>query len=74
MREFQVYALLDPDSLIPRYVGISVHPLIRLSQHIRTAMSGDRTRKSRSIRKLLDSGRKPIVRVAQVGLNNPKSE
>lgn len=68
---YRLYALLDPNTFTPFYVGYTKHPLnIRLNRHIADARDGKGTRGSQKkiayIRRLLFAGREPFICELQV--------
>ena len=67
-RQRVVYALIDPRSLLIRYVGKSVHTgSERLKQHLKHAADGDGSHRSNWIRQLNASGLAPEVDVLETG-------
>ena len=57
-----IYALKEPDTGEIRYIGKSIDPEERLKTHIRLARKED-SHKARWIRKLLESGFKPVLEI-----------
>lgn len=57
-----IYALCEPHGL-PRYVGSSQHPDVRLAEHLKEiGWSGAR---GKWLRRLLDSGQQPLMRILE---------
>lgn len=56
--------MIDPDTNIVRYIGVSYHPNRRLSEHIRIS-SKLKTHKDRWIHNLLIKNKKPIMKIIQ---------
>lgn len=56
---YRVYALLDPATRFPRYVGQTAEPLgVRLKQHV---TKHQKTKKSLWIQSLVDAGEWPLI-------------
>lgn len=69
-KTFSVYFILDPISLIPRYIGISCVPENRFRRHLRDKSE---SYKARWIRKLLGCGLKPVFKIIKMGLTRDKA-
>jgi len=59
---YYLYYLIDPNTNLIRYVGISYHPDRRLSEHIHVS-SKLKTHKDRWIHNLLIKNQKPIMKI-----------
>lgn len=60
-RPVAIYALCDPDTLEPRYIGKTVNPVTRLTQHVSPSSLSGRTHKSHWISKLQRRGKRPLM-------------
>lgn len=58
-----IYALLDPETGEPRYVGKAINPHVRFSQHL--SERSRKTHKQRWIAKLKASGREPSLELLE---------
>lgn len=56
-----IYALVDPRSNEPRYVGWTINPLRRLHEHIQRSVRKEDTYKARWIRSLLKAELEPMM-------------
>ena len=65
--EWFIYALKDPDTGLPRYVGFTVNPSKRLQAHIAQAKRDGITHRARWILKLLRHGKSPVIEVLESG-------
>lgn len=61
----QIYELLDPDTLVPRYVGQSRNAKKRFSWHLSAAKRNEKGRVYNWIRLLQRRGAKPVLRVLE---------
>lgn len=58
-----IYTLSDETGI--RYVGQSVNPKLRLTDHIKLAKAGDCTDKANWIRSLLQQGKRPVLNIIE---------
>lgn len=61
LKSTYVYALVDPRTRLPRYVGRTVDPASRMTNHLSTADSPRRTAKRAWIAELLSLGLRPYM-------------
>jgi hypothetical protein len=60
-----IYALLDPDSKVIRYVGCSQNPQDRLYGHLREAILPSRynPKKNNWLRSLIQQNKRPLIKI-----------
>jgi len=62
----KIYKLIDPITLLPRYIGFTSIPLQRrLENHIRTSLAYNTTHKERWIVSVLKQGKKPLIELVR---------
>ena len=62
MKTYYLYHLIDPNTNIVRYIGITYRPKIRYAEHLNGAKKL-KTHKDRWIMKLLNNNQKPIFKI-----------
>lgn len=60
-----IYALMEPDGEVVRYIGKSDNPQGRFNYHMKDGRQGKKDHKSRWIAKLLQEGRKPVLTILE---------
>jgi len=65
-----IYALIDPISNEIRYIGKSMNPLKRLTQHLCQVKNNTKTHKRAWLKSLLDKGLKPNIKILEVTSKN----
>lgn len=70
VRRWHIYALLDPETLLPRYVGWSFYPGRRLRAHINQAKGGAIGHKANWLRSVLSRGAEPMLFILESGFGD----
>lgn len=65
MSDYLIYAILDPDTNLPKYVGSTAKGQKRLKEHLRPCRIRMNTPKAKWIKSCIDRGFKPSVIVLQ---------
>ena len=68
MKTYYLYYLIDPNTNVVRYIGISYHPKIRLKEHLRGAKK-KKTHKDKWLFRLLENNQEPILKIISESLN-----